>query len=312
MALSQAEFKSLLKAAIDNCVTEARKYNTARALKGIPENDQAELKERFTHLKGDAYFEERKALYQKMFEHVFMPQGKLIEPVNSKNQKQRLFICGPFASGSSTIYSQLKHNLLGNSAKNAKNLYQQVHNHAVSIDFDYIRNSLPEYSTALAQHYTHASSVVRGEVSAISLAMIDLAKKCNYNIIENTGSFSSPISDEAIKEMQSGGYQLNFIGVTSKPNNIITWSDERGEETGQFIPYVQVAESISGFAHPDAFKKLMRHSKETLLLWNKNNKDFTPVAHTHEAKLKITNHAQWHEFDKQQYFSLSNSGVGRA
>ncbi len=302
-------FDTLLKEAVDKCVENARRYDTARALKGIPTHHQADLIQRFTHLKDEEFFNQRKVIYTKILKDIFLPNGKMIEPVAKNKEKQRLAIGGPFASGVSTLLRQLKKGDF-TDVENVQNIFRKISKNAAIIDISHIRSQLPEYKAAASDKYPYATSIVRAEVASIDDAAVDLARELNLNIIGTAGSFHSALKDdEAIDNFAKGGYELSFVGITSDPDRILKWSREKFEEKGFLIPEPQIVESINGFADDNAFRKLMRYSKDASLLWRDENKEFTCVAESKDGELKVNSHTKWMKFKEQQFFSVEKDGI---
>lgn len=301
--LTEERFNRVVERMLDKCMEQARQYDTLKLLRGVPKKDQPELKERMTHLNDDEFFIKRKHLYREILRETFTRNGEIIKPSTSKHHKQRLFIAGPTSSGKTRFFNMLKTN---QGPQQAQNLFNEINKNAILVDLDHIRDALPEYRQAEKEKYTHAYTMVRGEVRVIAETILRLAKEFGHNIIENTSSFDKDLSQNHIKSLKSGGYDLSFIGVVTEPENILKWAKERQARTGRSIPPVQLADSIHAFSRPNVFPNLMRNAEHAQLYWNNaDNKGFSPVSHSDKGRLKIDNHAKWKEFGQQRDFALS-------
>ncbi len=216
--------------AIKNMVS----YDDTRIVDGMPSEDHDSVREKLTHRNDDLInSSKRKELYAGIISDFF--EGK--KPVTKGEQAYDIFVAGPFGVGKDKIRSNiLEGKLLPEYTDKFKGAV------AVVVDFDKIRESLPEYQDEVKNGNEHASSIVRAEVSGIAVAVSDIAKAQGFSIIEGD---SKILETSFPRHADDNSRKVLVVGVASlEINSIINNIHNRGGETGRKIPEQQVRDSI--------------------------------------------------------------------
>ncbi len=309
------KFDLVLDHVVESCLANARGYDTSRLLNSVPPKDQAELLQKFTHLKGDDFFENRRELYESIFKKTFLRDGKIIPPVPKGQQKKRFLIAGTHYSGRPRFFDALLNRSSSVPAEIQKTFDRVNNKHAITIDLRKVRYDIPEYHQAIDEGYPYPGAVVGGEVSAICKTMINTAKMLGYNIIDYHNSHTLPKSDREIEKIKGfgrikgEGYELYSAAVTGDSEMLIASIDNQ-ERMGSYFGPEKIRLGAQDLAKDNSYAKLMRRSDDAFLVWDHGDeKDYSMVASAHNGELKLHDRQKWNAFKEQKTIGIDGHSI---